>query len=232
MHYSNPALTKMEGLRVLFPRHLKAGSNLPKGLQITPLKYNPDYPVDRGNIVNLIIQSCEFSKVVVFEAPNKYALLFKCKHDDEKTTQFCDAIKALDAKVMNEMAGSSSHYPKELGRMVDRFRPMLKEDEYMGRATVEFRAEIPITPDGAVKDTVFFEMKGDGPVMIPLAEFQDKYKNRPCVAIVDFPYATVMNTGSKTISIKPIVKQLLLLPETKRMEDAIRDNGAFKFMDL
>jgi hypothetical protein len=130
------------------------------------------------------------------------------------------------------MSGSQSLYPRELGRISDRFRPVLKEDEYQGRITTEMRAEIPLNPDGTAKDTMFFEMGQDGPKVITLADFNEKFKSRQCVAIIDFPYITVMNTGAKSISIKPIVKQLLLLPETKRMEDAVRDNTAFKFMDF
>ena len=116
--------------------------------------------------------------------------------------------------------------------MCDRFRPVLKEDEYQGRVTTEVRAEIPLNADGTTKDTVFFE-KGETTVSkITLAEFHEKYKNRQCVAIVEIPYVTVMNTGAKNISIKPIVKQLLLLPEAKKLDDAVQDNLAFKFMDF
>lgn len=233
LHYTHPALSKMDGLRVMFPKLIKPAPGVSvKGLHIANIKRNPDHPVDRGCTTNLVIQSCEFERVVVFENPTKLSLLFKCKQGDDKSAKFCEVIKALEDRVVSEISGSTTFYPREMGRITDRFRPILKEDEYQGRSTVEVRAEIPINGDGTVRDTAFFEMMDDGPIRIELADFQNKYKNRPCVAIIDFPYITVMNSGSKAISIKPMVKQLLLMPEAKRMDDNVRDNDSFRFMDM
>lgn len=233
LHYTHPSLARMEGLRIMFPKLVKPAPGVSvKGLHIANIKRNPDHPVDRGVSTNLIVQTCEFERVVVFENPSKLSLLFKCKQGDDKSQKFCEVIKALEDKVLAEIAGSPTFYPREHGKPADRFRPVLKEDEYQGRSTVEFRAEIPVNGDMTARDTTFFEMMQDGPVKIEFSDFKDKYKNRQCVAIVEFPYFTVMNSGSKAISIKPVVKQLLLMPEAVRMGENVRDNDTFRFMDM
>lgn len=231
--YNSPILQRLDGFRLMFPRPIKPtpGLNV-KGLNIAQIKRNPDYPVDRGALCNLLVQTCEFERVVVFENPSKLSLLFKCKAEDEKATMFCDFVRCLQNKTLAEITASPTHYPKEFGKPTDRFRPILKEDEYQGRITYEVRAELSLNGDNTPKDTMLFEMLEDGPAVITMQDFMEKYKNRKCVAIIEFSYMTIMNSGTKAISIKPMVKQLLLLPESKRADDAMQDNNTFRFMDL
>lgn len=237
-HYTSPKLGKFEALRIGFPKLVKPAANAPtavKGLNITYIKWNPDYPVDRGVLSNLVIQTCEFERVVLFDNnQNKAPVLFKCKSmEDEKTVQFVEVMKRLDDKFMSCISSDGVNYPQKLGTVSERYKPILKEDEYGGRTSFEIRAEIAFGPNGTPRDTMLYEMREDGPVNITYAEFLEGYKYRPCIAILEFPYMTVLNSGKKTVSVKPVVKQLLLLPSTTGGgRDGVQDNDTFKFMEM
>ena len=233
LHYSHLMMT--EQVRIMFPRPVRpspnnAGAQV-KGLAIANIKRNPDFPMDKGSLQNIIIQTCEFERVAVFENPNKVNCLFKCKFGDQKTATFVDVIEKFDGRMIELIAGDGVNYPKSLGTARERYRPILKQDEYMGQVKLEVRAEIPLQ-NGSAKDTMFYEMKDDGPVNIDFATFMENYKYRAVVAIIEFPYMTVMNSGAKSISVKPIIKQLLMMPESNADEKNVQDNNAFKFMDI
>lgn len=237
-HYTSPKLGKFEALRVGFPKLVKPAANAPaavKGLNITYIKWNPDYPVDRGFLANLVIQTCEFERMVLFDNnQNKAPVLFKCKGmEDEKTAQFVEVMKRFDDRVMSCISSDGVNYPQKLGMVSERYKPVLKEDEYGGRTSFEIRAEIALGTDGSPRDTMLYDMREDGPVNIAYSEFLEKYKYRPCIAILEFPYMTVLNSGKKTVSVKPVVKQLLLLPSaTGGGRDGVQDNATFKFMEM
>lgn len=232
LHFGH--LVMMEQVRLMFPRPVKpspgAGAQV-KGLAIANIKRNPDYPMDKGSMQNLIIQTCEFERVAVFENPNKVNCLFKCKSGDDKTNMFIDIMEKFDERIVDLISSDGVNYPRNLGGARERYRPILKHDEYMGQVKLEVRAEIPLQ-NGSAKDTMFFEMLDDGPVQIDFAKFMESYKHRPVVAIIEFPYMTVMNSGTKSISVKPIVKQVLMMPETKTDDMSVQDNNSFRFIDM
>jgi len=226
--YSSGALM-VGGIRLMFPRPVKPSANMTvKGLNIAQIKRNPDHPSDKGMLHNLVVQSCEFERMVLFENQSKLSVLFKCKNGDAESDKFVDFMKKLDDRMIGLVSGDGINYPKELGHVNMRYKPIVKEDQYNGVTKMEIRAEIPLY-DGKAKDTMFFEMMEDQAAAISCTEFMEKYKHRPVVAIIEFPYMTVMNSGTKSIAVKPVIKQLLIMPQAK-MDEGVQDNNCFKFI--
>jgi len=228
--YSSASLM-VGGIRLMFPRPVKPSASMAiKGLNIAQIKRNPDHPSDKGVLNNLVIQSCEFERMVIFENPTKLSVLFKCKSGDAESDKFVDFVNKLDDKMVGLVSSDGINYPKDLGHVNMRYKPIVKEDQYNGITRMEIRAEIPLY-DGKAKDTMFFEMTDDGVQAVKMSyeEFMEKFKHRPVVAIIEFPYMTVMNSGTKSIAVKPVVKQLLMMPVAKT-DDAVQDNNCFKFL--
>jgi hypothetical protein len=218
-----------EHVQLMFPKLIKPSTNFNvKGISIADIKINPDGPADTGRRRNVVMETCTFSRMVLFDNTNKQGVYFKCGNDED-TEAGVDFIKTFDAKILKQISGDGINYPKELGPAADRYKPIVKVDDYKGACTMEIRAEIKMDGDKP-SDCILGEMREDGPVQITFQEFKEKYEYRPVKAILEMPYLVVMNSGiNKTIAVKTLVKQLVLLPPVPKNGD-VQDNSAFKFM--
>jgi hypothetical protein len=164
---------------------------------------------------------------VVFESSEKLNLVFKLGNDEESLL-FKSCIEDVDKRILTTLASDGVNYPKSLGNIADRYRPLVTPNEFRGEVSFEMRGEIPLS--GKVpKDCLLGEMKEDGPVQVDVDYFLQEFRYRPIKAIFEFPYMTVMNTGSKRISVKPLIKQLIMMPEMKK-NSIVQDNSSFRFI--
>lgn len=227
-HYSSTVVNIKDTLHVGFPKLIKPTVGIPiKGLHIANMHRNPDYPADKGRRQNLVIQTPVFERAAFFENPGKVSLLFKLS-DDESSLKFAKMMDDLDNTAMKAIASDRINFPTELGPVSERYRPVIKDDSYRGRVQFQVRGEMQMQ-DGKPKDTLLGEMTDDGPKFVTYDYFKDNCAYRPIVAIIEFPYMVVMNTGTKSISIKPLVKQLLLMPPVAEQDKVVADNSTFKF---
>ena len=244
-HYINgsPVLNVAKDLRIKetvslgMQKMVKPGVvGIPKNMGIVDVFRNPDAPSDRGEKHKLLIQTCTFERITVFDNQRNLGILMKLPiptdpntAKDSATARFMWTMQQIDARILACMKSDGITFPKDMGKPEDRYNPIIKRSTYDNREVLELRGMIPLDDNMRAKDCLVGEIRADGPVPLTIQEFLLAYKNRQAVAIVEFPYLSCMNSGLKSVTLKSIVKQILLLPPTPNRVGGCGDNSSFRF---
>lgn len=203
---------------------------MPKNMGIVDVFRNPDAPADRGEKHKVVVQTCTFERITVFDNQKNLGILFKLPTplNDKGSERFVWTMGQLDERILKCMKSDGITFPKEAGKPEDRYNPIIKKSVYNNQDVMELRGMIALDDNGRAKDCLLGEIQPDGPVPLTAQEFLLKYKNREAVAIVEFPYLSCMNSGAKSVTLKSMVKQLLLLPENPKATGR-GANSSFQF---
>ena len=233
----SPVLNCTKDLRIKdtvslgFQKMVKPGQpGMPKNMGIVDVLRNPDGPSDKGEKHKIILQTCTFERVTMFDNQKNLGILMKlpCPLTANGSERFVWTMDQLDKRILAGMKSDGITFPKDLGKPEDRYNPIVKRSMYDNKEVLEVRGMIPLDDNGRAKDCLLGEIKPDGPVPLTVKEFMATYKNREAVAIVEFPYLSVMNGGGKGVTLKSMVKQILLLPVNPNAPGR-KDNSSFQF---
>jgi hypothetical protein len=212
--------------------YLKSSQQFTKNMMLVDVFRHPGAPTDIGERHKVVLQTCPFERIMVFDNIKSLGLIMKLAPslNDSPQERFVWTLDQLDKKILAGMNSDIITFPKELGLPEDRYCPIVKRTVYNNQDVMEIRATIDLDGNGVSKDCLIGEMKPGGPVPLTVKEFMNCYKNREAVAIVEFPYLSCMNSGTRSVTLKCRVKQILLVAENPNKPSSGKgDNTTFQF---